>query len=785
MSKPSSRDNRRTLPIPSQQKTRKLKVILSVLVFAALVYIVWQRFFRVDLAAFLQDVTSQKYNILLITIDTLRADRLNCYGFEDIKTPNIDALAESGTLFTNATAHVPLTLPSHTSILTGNFPSYHGVHDNGGFRVLKSQITLAETLSKNGFATAAFVGAFVLDSTWGLNQGFGTYYDNFDLSKEERIGLGAVQRNADEVYTNATQWLDRHRNERFFLWTHFYDPHTPYEPPKEYSELYPNRPYIGEIAYTDSVVGKLLDYFDQHALREKTVILLTGDHGESLGEHRESTHAFFVYDATLSVPLILSAPQSELRGKKVLQQARSVDIMPTLLQMAGVSVPESVQGRSLLHLILDSSKLDPPPSYAECYYPQYHFGWSRLLSLRDERFKYIDTPQPELYDLKKDPKELTNVYAEKKDIAQRMKLELRKVENLKAQEAVMEPGEIDDETHEKLAALGYVGAFGGPSATNEGPLPDPKDRIELFNLITSARMDSLDGKSQDAIQKFHKALEFDPKIVDAHFMLGNEYFKLDDYDKALEEFRKALELKPDYEFAMINLANTYLKMGKTDEALAGFEYFLKKNPENTQILARIGELYLTKQNPDKAMTYLNQALKANPETSWVYNIIGLVYLQKKQQKEAEAAFLKALQLNSKINMAHFNLAQLYEAQGKREEAEKEYLAELEVSPKNFKAAFNLGRMYVNQGKFREGIQYLKMVVETAPDFGLGYLYLAQAYVESGSDLEHAISLAETGLSKELESQYRPLGHYVLADIYNRLGKHDLERKELNLAKQNQ
>lgn len=771
----------------AQKKPRRMSLLLVsavAVICGGLLFWFRDRFFRVDLAGFLKQTAAQRYNVLLITIDTLRADRLHCYGFEDISTPNIDSLAQDGVMFADATAHVPLTLPAHTAIMTGNFPSYHGVHDNGGFYVAKSQITMAELFKQNGFSTAAFVGAFVLDSTWGLNQGFDTYYDHFDLSKEERVNLGAVQRPAEEVYTHAVDWLDHHKAERFFLWVHFYDPHTPYEPPPEYAKLYPNRPYIGEIAHTDAVVGKLLSYLNANRLRDRTIILLTGDHGESLGEHRESTHAFFVYDATLHVPMILSVPgQKRMKEERILPQVRSVDIMPTLLQLTGIQVPETVQGRSLLHLALDTARTELRPSYAECYFPQYHFGWSRLLSLRDGNYKFIDAPRPELYDLHSDPHETKNVYDVHKDLAEKMQSELRKIEAVHSQDAKMAPGDIDDETHEKLAALGYVGAFGGPKNADLRKLGDPKDKIDLFNQISSARMDSLDGKSQDAIAKLKSALASDPGIVDAQFMLGNEYFRLEKYPEALEAFKKTLDLKPDYEFAMINLANTYRKLGKVDEALAGFEYFLKKNPDNTQVLARIGEMYLSKQQPDTALPYLTRALKENPDTSWVFNSIGVAHYQKKEYQDAENAFRKALSLNPKINMAHFNLAQLYELRKDSQAAETEYLAELEVSPKNFKAAFNLGRIYVARGELQKGAAQLESVVKNAPDFSLGYLFLAQAILEEGTDLKRAEELANTALSMKVDPEYRPLGHYILADVYNRLGKHDLEQQQLRLARQ--
>jgi arylsulfatase A-like enzyme/Tfp pilus assembly protein PilF len=751
------------------------------LVASLLGFVIYEKMQNVSLPDFIARASRHHYNVLLITIDTLRADHLGCYGFREISTPSIDQLAASGTLFLNMTAHAPMTLPSHTSIHTGHFPSFHGVHDNGGFYVPKSELTLAEIFKQHGFATAAFVGAFVLDSSWGLDQGFDTYFDNFDLSKEDRINMGNIQRPAGDVYDHAIHWLDQHKQQRFFLWTHFYDPHSPYTPPKEYEQLYPHRPYIGEIAYTDSVVGKLFSYLDRNGLRDNTVILLTGDHGESLGDHGESTHTFFVYDSTLHVPLILSTPLKQTRGRTIVNQSRSIDIYPTLLQLAGLDVPENTQGRSLLHLILDSTKLDSPPSYAEAYYPQFHFGWCRLLSLRTTNFKYIDAPKPELYDLKADPKEQNNIYSQHKDRALKMKRELDKIVEQKAGEATMKPGAMDDETHEKLAALGYVGAFQAPTTQNPLTLGDPKDKIGLFNMMTDARLDSVEEKTDLAIEKYKHILELDPHIVDAYFCLGNEYLRKEKYQDAADSFKKALELKPDYDFAMLNLATAYRKMGKIDEALVGFLHFLEENPQNMQVLYHIGETYLFKNEPDNALEYLQRALKVDPDTAWVYNSMGVAYVQKKDAAKAKEYFEKSLAMKSDINMTNFNLAELYEKEGKTLEAEQHYLAELKIGPKNFKAHFNLGRLYMNTGRFTEGIEHLKSTVQLAPDFALGYLFLAQAYVEDGAELDQAVEMAKKGLSLKPEKQYKPLGYLVLADIYNRQGRKDLEQRELAKA----
>jgi arylsulfatase A-like enzyme/Tfp pilus assembly protein PilF len=749
--------------------------ILVIVSFIASVLSGWLFFRRPNLEDIIQDASKKKFNVLLITLDTLRADRLSCYGFKEISTPNIDTLAREGTLFLDATAHVPLTLPSHTSMMTGKFPAHHGVHDNGGFYVSKTENTLAEIFKQNGFSTAAFVSAYSLDSMWGLNQGFDTYHDKFDIH-------GGVERKGGDVLKDAITWLDRHRGERFFLWTHFNDPHAPYEPPPEYAQKYPGKPYIGEIAYTDSLVAQLLDHLDALRLRDKTVIVLTGDHGESLGDHGESTHAFFIYDATLRVPMILWTPRRELHGKSVSQQVRTIDIFPAVLQMTGIPVPEGIQGSSLLQYALRGSDSEEPYSYAESYYPQYHFGWSRLLSIRSSQYKYIDLPNPELYDLKADPGEKTNLYEKKKEIAQQMQNELKKIESEKITDIVLQTGAIDDEAHEKLSALGYVGAFSGQIKQDPISLSDPKEKIEIFNLITSARRASLEGNAESAIAKFNQTLERDPKNVEAQFMLGNDYYKNARYEEALASFKKAVELNPDYDFAQIKLADTYRKMGKIDEALLTFEHILRKKRDHTQVLYQIGQIYLEKAEPDRALKYFERALKTQTDPSWIYNGIGIAHLQKQELDKAEEYFQKALELNPEIKMTHLNMAQLREKQGNLNEAENEYLSELKNFPKNSKAHFGLGRLLVNAGRIDEGIQHLNSSIESGPDFALGYIFLAQALAEQGSDFQKAIDYAEKGLSLDPGPEYRPLGHQILADIYNRMGRRDLEKQHLRLAK---
>jgi arylsulfatase A-like enzyme len=301
-------------------------------------------------------------NIVLFTTDTLRADHLECYGYKKVETPQINRLAQEGVLFENVVCQTPLTLPSHSSIFTGTYPLFHGVRDNGGFYLDEKHVTLAECLKKDGFLTGAFVAAFVLDSRWGLDQGFDYCYDNFDLTKYKTISLDAVQRRGNEVLEEARRWLGENSQKRFFAWIHLYDPHTPYDPPEPFKSRYRAGPYSlydGEIAYVDQLIGDFRGFLEEKGLLQSTLIVFTGDHGESLGEHKESAHGFFVYDAVIRVPLILRFPGPKgPRGKVIKPQVHSVDLMPTILDLVGEDVPSAVQGKSLLPLIRTKEKGD-------------------------------------------------------------------------------------------------------------------------------------------------------------------------------------------------------------------------------------------------------------------------------------------------------------------------------------------------------------------------------------------------------------------------------------------
>ena len=432
-------------------------------------------FTRLDLGRPTGGVGPQGLNLLVITLDTTRADRIGAYGYQGVETPAIDRLAREGVLFEHTMAVAPLTCPAHCSIFTSKFPPDHGVRDNGGFFLSPKQLTLATLLKRRGFQTGAVVSAFVLDRKWGIGQGFDTYVDDFDMSESRGAGTGDVRRPGNDVVDRALPWLEKVKGQRFFAWLHFYDPHAPYTPPEPFKTRYAEHPYLGAIAFMDSQIARVIDFLDRNGLMERTVIAVIGDHGESLGQHGEQTHAFFVYEATTRVPFIIRAPFEKLRGRRVADPVRSVDLMPTVLDLMGIPAPGGIQGVSLAPLMTGARTTMDLEGYAEALYPLHHFGWSELRAWRVGRYKAIDAPRPELYDLSRDPHETTNLYAERRTVADGMIARLREIERDAPRDDSVAKAtpEIDPDARARLAALGYVGSFvatvSGPKIRPRGP----------------------------------------------------------------------------------------------------------------------------------------------------------------------------------------------------------------------------------------------------------------------------------------------------------------------------
>ena len=729
---------------------------------------------------------SRAYNVILVTVDTLRADKVGCYGARDVQTPTMDLWASRGIRFERCISQTPLTLPSHTTIMTGTPPPYHGVRDNGGFVVPGELVTMAETFRQAGYRTAAFVSAYVLDSKWGLNQGFDTYFDKFDLSRFEKISLGEVQRPANEAVDEAIRWLDGNGGGKFFAWIHLYDPHTPYEPPEPFKSAYPNRPYLGEVAFTDSQLGRLWEYLETHRLLDNLFLVFTSDHGESLGEHEERTHGFFVYQAGIHVPLVIVTPFSKLQGIHSGAVVCLEDILPTVCAMTGLAAPAAVQGEDLTPLFFHPETKTGRLAYSETYYPRFHYGWSELRSVQDGRFKLIVAPVPELYDLAVDPGEEKNlVYLEKKvfqDLSARAEA-LMQGAGQNALQADM--GKVDEETREKLAALGYVGSFVDSSKLAGKKRANPKDKIGVFNSLSRAREAGLRGRPEEGIEMIQAILAEDPTITDAHFALGNLYYQQRRFREAIPAFRKALDLKPDDSFTVINIANSYQALGEYDAAERFVLDYIQKGFEDAQLLFLLGNLSVNRGDTDKAVGYFEQCLARNPQSASAHNSLAVIYLDRGDLDRAEEHLRVAMSINPRLTNVRYNMAQLLEKRGRPQEAMDNYLGEIQDSPKNYKALFNLSRLYRLAGREEDERQTLLRTVEADPDFPLAYFYLARIYLNRGERYQDAVDLVKKGIGLKPETSELPLGYFLLADLYNRLGdpalSEDYARKGREIA----
>ena len=431
---------------------------------------------------------SRPANVVIITLDTTRADRLPVYGFMDTSMPALEQLAREGVVFDQATSVSPLTRPAHTSLFTGLFPPGHGVRDNADEALDARHTTLAEVLHDRGFQTGAFVGSIVLGPERGLAYGFDRYSGvgsaRPDRSLAEDAGKSPAgsrgrQRRADEVVTDAVRWLDGVAGSRFFLWAHLYDPHGPYDPPEPYRSTYSD-PYIGEIAFADSQIGRLLDALDARRLMSRTIVIVAGDHGESLGDHGEQAHGVFIYESVLRVPLIIRTPA--VSPGRIGGVVRLTDVMPTVLDLLGIPAPR-IDGVSLVDLLTGRRRTLDLEAYSESEYPR-RLGWSPLRALRDGRFKLIDAPRPELYDLERDPFEERNLYAERQAMAaamiQRLQV-LARPSSPTGSQSREKPAVLPGQLTEDLAALGYVGSRLPREPVTSESLPDPKDCIGFYS----------------------------------------------------------------------------------------------------------------------------------------------------------------------------------------------------------------------------------------------------------------------------------------------------------------
>lgn len=658
-----------------------------------------------------------RLNFLLITIDTLRADRLSCYSREHLKTPNIDGLAEKGALFLKAFANTPTTLPSHTNILLGTTPLYHGVHDNSNFIVRNEFLTLAEHLKNYDYSTGAFVGAFPLDSRFGLTQGFDVYDDNYGSKSSQEFSY--VERKAEVVVEKALNWL-KNQNSPWFLWIHCFDPHQQYDPPEPFKTKYNSHLYDGEVAYVDFALGKLFNYLEEKNLKDETLVIFTADHGESLGQHGESTHGYFAYNSTIWVPLIISFPG--INPKKIDQNVCHIDIYPTVCDILNIEKPSFLQGVSLLPAI-KGKKLAKRAIYFESLYPYYSRGWAPLKGYIEGSAKFIDSPIPEFYDLEKDFDELENLAPAKELNAYRKKLEkVIEVQSYIGEKKAKQ--RIDKESLEKLRSLGYVSS---PQISKKETFSKKDDLKVLLPYQT---------KLMKAMGSYHK---------------GN-------IEEGVTLLKEIIAERKDFDLAYTYLATLYKEQSKLRLAVDILREGFGNNPLSYKIITTFG-LFLTEVGQyDAAVEILEKGLDLIDYDPELWNYLGVVYWRKGDFEKALAAYQKALSLDNNYPIVFNNLGSLYlslflktKNRSDHKKSLQNFKKAIELDP-NYASAYNgLGGAYRLAGDVNAAIYCWEKAVELNPDFGFALYNLGSAYLEMGDKTQ-----ALARLTKYKEKHYRAL-----------------------------
>ena len=644
----------------------------------------------------LKNIKSSKYNLLLITIDTLRPDRLSCYSSDHLETPHIDSLARRGILFTKAFAHTPSTLPSHANILLGTTPLYHGVHDNTNFIVRDEFLTLAEHLKSFGYSTAAFVGAFPLDSRFGLTQGFDIYDDNYGYKDSQEFTY--VERKAEVVVEKAMNWLKEERKP-WFLWIHCFDPHQRYYAPEPFRTQHKEQPYNGEVAYVDFSLGKLFDHLKKNRLFDETLVIFTGDHGESLGEHGEPTHGYFAYNSTIWVPLIISFPG--INPGKVEQAVSHADIFPTVCDVLNIENPSFLQGVSLLPA-LEGKLLSKRAIYFESLFPYYSRGWAPLRGFIEDGQKFIDSPIPELYDLKKDFEEFKNLAPNENLNKHQKKLE-ELIKKLSFADEAAKRKKIDQEALRKLRSLGYVSS---PQILEKKSFSEKDD----LKILLPYRI-----KLMNSVKAYHGQ----------------------NFEKGISLLKEILAERKDFDLAYSYLATLYKEQRKMKEAIEVLREGFKNNPSSYKIISTLGIMLVEAGLYDEAIEILGKGLALIDYDPELWNYLGMAYWSKGNYKKAHDAYQKVLLLDKNYPFVFNNLGALYLSQFLKskkasdfDKAVWNFKKAIELDP-DYASAYNgLGSVYGQAGDIDAAIHCWEKAVKLKPNFSyplynLGFAYLAK------------------------------------------------------------
>ncbi|HVT01964.1 MAG TPA: sulfatase-like hydrolase/transferase [Thermoanaerobaculia bacterium] len=645
-----------------------------------------------------EPVSLQGYNVLLVTVDTTRADHIGAYGFREAETPNIDRLAREGVRFDRAISPVPLTLPAHCSILSGLLPLHHAVRNNGTGGLGSDRETIATRLKQAGYRTGAFVGSFVLNRRFGLDRGFDLYDDELDSEIVATNGLEA-ERTGDIVVDRALSWLQTRDARPFFAWVHLYDPHAPYVPPEPFRSRHLASPYDGEIAFADSQIGRLLAYLDQQKLTDRTIIVIAGDHGEALGEHGELTHGLLLYEPTLHVPLVVR--DGIHRGQVASEPVSLIDLAPTITSALDVSWPRA-DGRPIAALVsTKASKQGGAALYSETEYPR-QFGWSGLAALRRGNYKYIASSHPELYDLARDPKETRNLYETER---RQLRALIKEMSGLQAGQVKAPQTVMDEETRARLESLGYVG--GVALTDGAGPRPDPKEMAPLFR-------------------------RFEQVIWHMHDQ------ELDVAQKDLESLLAADRNNPVFRST---LARVYRKQGKLDRAIVLYRDTVASTPQDADAWFNLSVALQEAGRQKEAAATVREAIRFDSKRPEAHNTLGISLSAEGDLEGARQEFQRAISLDPTSARAFNNLGNVLRQMNRVSEAEKAYRDSVRLAPKYADPLNGLGTLAVQENRPAEAIPYFERALALAPDY-------YEAHLNRG------IALELTGRRVEAAAEYR-------------------------------
>jgi arylsulfatase A-like enzyme/Tfp pilus assembly protein PilF len=713
--------------------------------------------------------TAAAPNVVLITLDTTRADHLGCYGARDVSTPNLDAVAAAGARFETAITPVPITLPSHATILTGLSPAEHGVHDNVIQRLPDDVPTLATILKERGYDTAAFVGAAVLDARFGLARGFDHYDDDLLAAMKERSALSFVERRAEEVSRPAIEWLASRAKERpFLLWAHYFDPHQEYAAPPPFGEKYAQRPYDGEIAYTDHWVGELLAVVEKQSAGRPTLTVVVADHGEGLGEHLEQTHGLFLYDSTLRVPLLMSWPGRIPAGVSVAPMTSTQAILPTVLDLLGIAVPRGVKAKSLLPLV-GGKPAEVEPIFLETMLPMNLFGWTPIEGVRTAEHKYVESPMPELYDLRRDPRETKNLAGEGDPELQGLSERLSDHRSAAVEKPQAgEVGQLDETTRQRLAALGYavVPERGGAVGRS-----DPKDLVALFDSLYGAVDLIGERRWEEAVALLESVLNLHPRHVGAMTYLGEVYWR-----RGLEGATVVAGVPTQSAAGGDKLLPIALAPNAAEDfarAKVWYERALAVDSSSSQAQLGLGRVYANRGELDAAAGHYRRALEISPDAPDARNEMAVILIRQGQMDEALEQLERLVESNPEYAPAHRNLGALYRARGDRERALEEYRLANRLAPNDRVARFLLAKLLAEMDRLDEAVEIYRTAVALDENDVQSRIGLGDAYFRKGD---------RGGARREFESAVRLAPE--LADAYFGLAGVDAAEGKLDDAERN-